>query len=82
MLERMARSRSRGLALVAGAVVSSRSALAAACPACVGSDSRYAAFLKIGSLFILVPFVALCIVLYVLRQAPERDDPARIVTPP
>jgi hypothetical protein len=82
MLGRMARSRSRGLALVAGVVVSSWSALAAACPACVGSDSRYAAFLKIGSLFILVPFVALCIVLYVLRQAPERDDRARIVTPP
>ena len=72
MLGRMARSRSRGLALVAGVVVSSWSALAAACPACVGSDSRYAAFLKIGSLFILVPFVALCIVLYVLRQAPAR----------
>jgi hypothetical protein len=81
MLERMARSRSRGLALVAGALVTSWSALAAACPAC-GSDSRYAAFLKIGSLFILVPFVALGIVLYVLRQAPERDTRARIVTPP
>jgi hypothetical protein len=73
MLPRMTHARSRGLALAMGAVVGLWPAFAVACPACVGSDSRYAAFLKIGSLFILVPFAVLSVVLYVLRQAPERD---------
>jgi hypothetical protein len=75
MLQGMTRASSRGLAVSVGLAVSFWSALAAACPACVGSDSRYAAFLKIGSLFILVPFLVLCVVLYVLRQAPERGQP-------
>jgi hypothetical protein len=67
-----ARGRGTALALAVSAIVSFWSALAAACPACVGSDARYASFLKIGSLFVLVPFLVLCVVLYVLRQAPER----------
>jgi len=71
----MTSARPRSLALAAGVLVSFWSTLAAACPACAGTDSRYAAFLKIGSLFILVPFLVLCVVLYVLRQAPERARP-------
>jgi hypothetical protein len=50
--------------------------LAVACPACVGTSERNAGFLKIGSLFVLVPFLVVGLVLYVLRQAPERDRTA------
>jgi hypothetical protein len=32
-------------------------------------------FLKVGSLFVLVPFLVVALVLYVLRQAPEREAP-------
>jgi hypothetical protein len=33
-------------------------------------------FLRVGSLFVLVPFLVVGLVLYVLRQAPERDRTA------
>jgi hypothetical protein len=50
--------------------------LALACPACAGSEVRNAMFLRVGSLFVLVPFLVVGLVLYVLRQAPERDRTA------
>jgi hypothetical protein len=45
--------------------------LALACPACIGTDTRNAMFLRVGSLFVLIPFAVVGLVLYVLRQAPE-----------
>jgi hypothetical protein len=33
-------------------------------------------FLRVGSLFVLVPFLVVGLVLYVLRQAPERNRTA------
>ncbi len=45
--------------------------LAWACPACA-ADSRNVEFLKMGSLFVLLPFAVVGLVLLVLRQAPER----------
>jgi hypothetical protein len=50
--------------------------LALACPACAGTETRNAMFLRVGSLFVLVPFLVVGVVLYVLRQAPERDRTA------
>ena len=46
-------------------------AWALACPACLGSDTKNAMFLKVGSLFVLLPFAVVALVYYVLRQAPE-----------
>jgi hypothetical protein len=45
-------------------------AVAWACPACAGTGAQNAMFLKIGSLFVLVPFAVVGLVLYVLRHAP------------
>jgi hypothetical protein len=53
--------------------------VALACPACLGSDAQNATFLKIGSFFVLVPFLVVAIVLYVLRQAPEGRPQKRAV---
>ena len=54
-----------------------------ACPACLGADAKNAAFLKIGSLFVFVPFLVVAVVLYVLRQAPEaRTDTHRPTSGP
>lgn len=50
--------------------------LALACPACAGTEVRNAMFLRVGSLFVLVPFLVVGLVLYVLRQAPERNRTA------
>jgi hypothetical protein len=47
--------------------------LAWACPACLGADAKNAAFLKIGSLFVLLPFAVVALVLYVLRHAPDGE---------
>jgi len=49
-------------------------ALAWACPACAGSDTRNAMFLKVGAFFVVVPFLVVGLVMYVLRQAPDRPD--------
>jgi hypothetical protein len=58
-------------ALAALAATLAWPALAWACPACLGSDTRNAMFLKVGSLFVLLPFLVVGLVLYVLRHAPE-----------
>lgn len=55
--------------------------LAWACPACLGADEKNASFLKIGSLFVLLPFAVVGLVLYVLRQAPERERAAKPLRP-
>lgn len=69
-----ARDHVRQRALVAAAVTSTLwPKLALACPACLGTSEKNALFLKVGSLFVLVPFLVVALVLYVLRQAPERD---------
>jgi hypothetical protein len=71
------RLRPLALALLAG-VLAPRVALA--CPACLGSDAQNATFLKIGSFFVVLPFLVVALVLYVLRQAPEgRPPPKRAV---
>jgi len=44
--------------------------LAWACPACAGTETQNATFLKVGSLFVLVPFMVVGVVLRVLRRAP------------
>jgi hypothetical protein len=59
------------VAPLAGALALLAPRVALACPACLGSDAQNATFLKIGSFFVLVPFLVVAIVLYVLRQAPE-----------
>jgi hypothetical protein len=46
-------------------------ALAWACPACAGTETTNATFLKVGSLFVLLPFAIVGLVLYVLRNAPR-----------
>jgi hypothetical protein len=79
MLASVARGRYpvRLLGVVTGALgwlATSGLRVASACPACAGSDGRNIAFLKIGSLFVLVPFLVVGLVLYVLRQAPERTS--------
>ncbi len=65
-------SRARDTARMGGAAALAFLAprIAFACPACLGSDAQNATFLKIGSLFVFVPFLVVAIVLYVLRQAP------------
>lgn len=72
-LERV-KSRAVDLHRRAGALAAALAFLAPrcafACPACLGSDARNATFLKIGSLFVLVPFAVVATVLYVLRKAP------------
>jgi hypothetical protein len=60
---------------MAVAAVTAWPALAWACPACVGAGRRNAMFLKVGSLFVLVPFLVVALVLYALRHAPERQAP-------
>jgi len=62
----------RGVAAFAGWAVASAPAVVLACPACLGADQKNAAFLKLGSLFVLVPFVVVGLVMFVLRQAPDR----------
>jgi len=56
--------------LVASAMAMAWPAVAWACPACAGTSTENTMFLKIGSLFVLVPFAVVGLVLYVLRHAP------------
>jgi hypothetical protein len=71
-------ARSRAFASSAFALSLIAPRVASACPACLGSDAQNATFLKIGSLFVFVPFLVVALVLYVLRQAPEaRTDEKR-----
>jgi hypothetical protein len=57
-------------------------ALAWACPACAGSDTRNQMFLKVGAFFVLAPFLVVGLVLYVLRQAPENLTKNQALNPP
>ncbi len=68
---RIRRSARLSLGAATLATVSACPALAWACPACAGVGARNAMFLKVGSLFVLLPFLVVAVVLYVLRQAPE-----------
>jgi hypothetical protein len=69
----MFRSPRRGIFALAAMIATVAWPLAAwACPACLGAETRNATFLKVGSLFVLLPFAVVALVLYVLRQAPER----------
>ena len=62
----------RALAALAAWALASAPAVVLACPACLGADQKNASFLKLGSLFVLVPFAVVGLVMFVLRQAPER----------
>jgi predicted branched-subunit amino acid permease len=78
MTPRRSRSRARSLAATGFALlVTGATHVAWACPACLGADAKNASFLKIGGLFVLLPFFVVGLVLYVLRNAPERERAER-----